>query len=84
MNVKTKDIYEAAYYLMYGAKLLDYEKKLLPPDKRKKKGISKLWIIELSNVPNFIYETWNSGYAYGNIREYAKMRMMLKKFMVRK
>lgn len=79
--MKTKDTYEATFYLMYGASLTDIQAHKIPENKAKKKGYRVEWILVLDNVPDWAKRAWNDGYVYGPLVEFSKMRDKLKKWI---
>lgn len=78
----TKDSYEAAYYLMYGARVVKVAHKLLSTQQIKKKNFNQQYIITLENVPKWAIMGWNSGITYGPIHEFKKARIKLKKLII--
>lgn len=79
--MKTKDTYEAAYYLMYGATIVEVEERKLKENKSFKKGYKTEYTFTLSNVPIWARRTFNTDYAYGNISEYIRSRKRLKRYL---
>lgn len=77
-TLETTDIYKAAYFILYGAELKGLRIKHVAENKRKKIGISRLYVMEIINIPDFAIQCWNTGQAYGNIVEYARVRWRLK------
>lgn len=80
-NKKTKNSYEAAYYMMFGAVIKKVVQMDLSKGQQTKRGFRKQWIIYLENIPLWAIMGWNSGMAFGNIHDFEKMRKKLKKMI---
>lgn len=76
---RTKDTYEAAFYMLWGASFVNVSSHVLESKRAKKKGFARVWSIYLSNVPQWAVETWSTGEAYGNITKFVDVRTKLKK-----
>jgi len=76
--ITTTDMYKAAYFLLYGGILVNVKKKSLPERKRGKIGLDHIVEMTIEHVPDFVVSSWESGQAYGNITEFARMRWRLK------
>jgi hypothetical protein len=79
MNVKTKNTYEAAFYILYGAVFEKVREVVLNGSKAKKKGYTREWTIYLSHVPDWAVDTWRTYNAFGNITQFVDVRRKLKK-----
>jgi hypothetical protein len=62
---------------MFGALLKSVSTRYLKG--KRKKGYRKEWIMEISNVPSWAYKAWDSGYIYGDLVKFSKIRDKLKK-----
>ena len=80
-SIKTKDSYEASYYLMFGGKFVKLRECPLYGKKRERKGFAKQWMIYLKDVPAWVIESWRQGFAYGSIKEFTYQRKRLKKLL---
>jgi hypothetical protein len=78
---KTKDSYEAAYYMMYGAQVTGVKKRIISKGERLKKHYLHEWIITVEKIPHFAILGWNAGIVYGDIQQFKKMRLKLKKII---
>ena len=77
--LKTKNTYEASFYLMYGATLKGVKIRKVAENKIKKKGYQREWILELDNIPSWAKRAWEDGYIYGDLVLFSKTRDKLKK-----
>lgn len=82
--VKTDNVYEASFYLMYGAKLKDIQVRKVQENKVDKKGYRKQCTIYLDNVPGWCKLAWLSNYIYGELKTYVSIREKLKRQMRKK
>ncbi len=78
---KTTDSYEASYYIMYGANVTQIKKRRISKNQQDKYGFRDQWIISLKNIPFWAILGWNSGITIGNIQEFKKARLKLKKMI---
>jgi len=76
---KTHDVYEAAFYILYGGRFVKVRTKVLNEKRAKSKGYPQMWTITVDNVPQWLVDTWHTGQAYGNITQYVDVRNKLKK-----
>lgn len=74
-----RDLYEAAYYLMVGAKIDDVHTHKIPTKKWAKKFYLQQWVIKMSEIPTTAIEAWKNHTATGSLREFAAARLRLKK-----
>jgi hypothetical protein len=81
--IKTRNTYEASFYVLYGGKLVNVRKMMLNKHTAKKRGYIEQWTVTIENVPNWAIETWRTGNAYGNITDYVDVRSKLKKAIKR-
>ena len=77
----TKDSYEAAYYMMYGAQVSDVKMRTISKQQRAKKHFTREYIIKIQNIPFWCIMGWNYGITYAPIHEFKKQRKKLKKFI---
>lgn len=84
LTLKTTNIYEAAFYLLYGAAIEDVEARKAQEVIVKKKGTKTICVFTISRVPSWAVEMWRNGDVYGNITEYINARNKVKKYMYRK
>lgn len=75
----TKDTYEAAYYLKYGARVTRVRTTPVPRSKVKKRGYYEQWTIHLESVPASRIVLWETGRAIEKVQEIATWRRRLKR-----
>lgn len=78
-TVKTKDSYEASFYIMWGGSLVNVRSLVLNKKRADKRGYADQWTIELSNVPDWAIDTWRTRNAFGNITKLVDVRKKLKR-----
>jgi len=82
-KIKTKDLYEAAFYIMWGAVFEKVRATPLSERRKARRGQKEEWVVYLSQVPRWAYESWHTGQVYGDITRYAKVRARFKKKVFR-
>ena len=80
-DIKTKDINEAAFYMMYGGEFVKARRQVLPVNKINKKGFRDEWSVYVNNVPEWVIASWRDGIAYSSITRFAYYRVKLKKLI---
>jgi len=80
----TDDSYEAAYYLMCGARFVSVKSRSVPVQKIKKMFIRHHWTIELNEVPVWASQKWKDYEAFGSLRDFVSARVRLKKKILEK
>lgn len=78
-SIKTTNVDEAAFYIMYGAILSKVRTLPLPVNRAKKKGYPLMWTVYVNNVPLWALESWRTEHVYGNISLFTLTRKKLKK-----
>jgi len=79
--MKTKNTYQAAFFIMFGASLIDIKVRKVQENKIEKKEYRRECVIYLNNVPRWAKEVWDSGYIYGDLVKFSQIREKLKKTM---
>ncbi len=69
--------------MLWGGKFDRIRQTPLGKKRSDKKGFLNDWTITLKETPKWVIETWKTGQAYGNISEYTKARIKLKKIIKR-
>lgn len=77
----TSDTYEAAFYMMYGAEVESIRVRDMPTARTKKRGYNKEFVINLSNVEDWAYNTWRTGTAFCYLQGFIRERKRLKKII---
>jgi hypothetical protein len=77
-TLRIKDINEASYYALFGAKMVSVERHRLATKKSHKVGFEDQWIVTMSDVIPWLAESWKQGVSYGNITEFVNVRTKLK------
>ena len=80
-SIKTKDSYEAAYYMLWGATFQKVRTQQLYGKRREHKGFKEQWTIYLDNVPLWAVGAWRSGFGYGHIQSFVQKRKELKRLI---
>lgn len=78
MNIEIKDIDEAAYYIMHGAKYISSRSTKVQESKLKKSRSKYIWHVTLDTVSPASLVKWRQGKPTENIREYMNFRDKLK------
>ena len=78
-TIKTKDVNEATFYVMYGGKFANVRRMLLNRKRAEHKGYIDQWTVTVDCVPSWAIDTWRTGQAYGNITNFVDVRTKLKK-----
>lgn len=78
-----KNTYEATYYLISGAKLVDARVRKIPIHKQARRGLAYEWIMTLDGVPYDAVRLWGLGRAVANVRDFQATRSKLKKAVKR-
>lgn len=81
MNKKTKNTYEAAFYLLYGASLDFVVRRPLGENTKRKKGYAYQYTFHLKDVPLFALRGWTNDVCYGDIKQFERARRKLKRYM---
>lgn len=79
--IKTKDTYEASFYLMFGGELVKFETKRVRENKREKLGYRTQYYFYIDCVPDWCIDTFRSGMAFGHINEFIRQRKKLKAYI---
>jgi len=79
--METRNTYEGAFYIMFGASLKEIRVRKVRENKIDKKGYRQECILTLDYVPKWAKDAWNSGYIYGDLVLFSKIREKLKKQM---
>lgn len=72
------DTYEAAYYIISGARLVSVDGREPTPQEKKRRKVKYIWLFELEGVPEWAVTKWRTHEAVGNIRDFRNVRMKLK------
>ncbi len=80
-SIKTKDSYEASYYLLWGGRFVKVRMRQLYGKRREHKGYAKQWVIYLDNVPTWAVDAWRAGFGYGHIQTFVEKRKELKRLI---
>jgi hypothetical protein len=80
-ETEIRDTYEAAYYMLNGARLIRARRLPVSAAHREKYLSAWRWILTLENVPPDFQTRWRQRQAFANIRELAQVRMKIKRFM---
>lgn len=75
---KFTNSYEAAYYLMCGAKIVEVTVKKLSYHQSKKRGLRYQWVFRMDNIPTNCISDWSNHKAVGSLREFAEARIKVK------
>jgi len=78
-TIKTKDSYEATFYIMWGGRLENVRKLVLNKHTANKRGFIDQWTITVSNVADWAIDTWRTRNAFGNITKFVDVRKKLKR-----
>jgi hypothetical protein len=82
MNKLTKAIdntYEAAYYFLHGAKVIDAKVLNVAKNKTAKKMLKHTWVIRMSDIPEACVERWQIGNAMCHVKQLADARTKVKR-----
>ena len=80
-ETEVRDTYEAAYYMLNGARLIKARRLPVSAARREKYLSAWRWILTLENVRPDFQTRWYQRQAFANIRELASVRMKIKRFM---
>lgn len=78
-TIKTKNTYEAAFYILYGGEFANVRSKVLNKKRSSRRGFVDEWTITVDKVPQWAIDTWRTEQAYGNITKFVDVRNKLKK-----
>jgi hypothetical protein len=81
--METKNTYEAAFYIMFGAFLKEIKIRKIAENKQIKKGYRRECILVIDNVQKWTKNAWENGYIYGDLVEFSRIREKIKKLMRR-
>jgi hypothetical protein len=80
-DLEVRDTYEAAFYLLNGARLKSFRQEAVPGSKLLNRLFHYQWILTLADVPEEISEIWKSRTATANIIDLARARKRIKRFV---
>ena len=80
-SIRTKDTYECAYYLLYGASIVSVDVRRVRENKTLKKGYRQEFFFTIKNVPEWAIHTFKTDMAYGNIGDYIQARKRVKRYL---
>jgi hypothetical protein len=81
MEYKTDDTYEAAFYMVHGARITGVSQGKLPDHRRKQFLSSHNWMIFLENVEDMDIVNYHNNTAVVNVREFEYCRRKLKRIV---
>ena len=83
MTITTKNTYEAAWYLLCGAQVIQVTLHRVAENKWEKKGYRREATITMDHVSESAREKWKSGDAHVRVWEFESARQRLKRLMRR-
>lgn len=81
LNKTVGNTYEAAYYLIGGARISEVRFRKLPMNS--KEMFSTRWIFEMEDIPNSYIDKWRMGQAVADVKQIEAQRKKIKKLVMR-
>ena len=79
LSKKIDNLYEAAYYTLFGAWITGAYIRRVPLNRVDKVGYRDQWIVLMEGIPESQYIIWREGYPLANVKDLMNARKKVKR-----